>query len=239
MLAIVSEFFNANSFTCLKTTFFIISAFLVYSFVYLLPAFMLTWLHKGILALFRVNRNGKIYLFSVAGTAILTSSIACIFILGDRILFSKFGFHVNGFVWNLIVTPGGIESMGFDNQGYLTIIFFVLVVIVIQGTLFYGVAYVSRKWLELEDKHRKWIYRRTIAWVIMLTILGISGQILYGISQFTGDVPVLTAAEKVPFYLTTKFRKFAKKLGYKPTDMGNVTLSWKESSLQYPLNPII
>ena len=30
----------------------------------------------------------------------------------DRILFSIFAFHLNGFVWNLVTTAGGLESLG-------------------------------------------------------------------------------------------------------------------------------
>ncbi|HBC19654.1 MAG TPA: hypothetical protein DC022_13135, partial [Alcanivorax sp.] len=41
----------------------------------------------------------------------LATSITLLLLIDSQI-YAIYGFHLNGFVWNLITTPGGIESMG-------------------------------------------------------------------------------------------------------------------------------
>ena len=48
-----------------------------------------------------------VLLLAVAGTSILQ-----VFIYADRNVFDLYGFHFNGFVWNLIFTRGGLDSLG-------------------------------------------------------------------------------------------------------------------------------
>lgn len=48
--------------------------------------------------------------------ALLVLSLLTILLLVDSQIYGMYGFHLNGFVWNLITTPGGIESMGAVRQ---------------------------------------------------------------------------------------------------------------------------
>ena len=48
----------------------------------------------------------------VAHIAALLYFTLLLLVMADYKLYSLYGFHINGFVLNLITTPGGIESMG-------------------------------------------------------------------------------------------------------------------------------
>src|SRR5262245_39197486 len=50
--------------------------------------------------------------FLAAAMALVGASLAQASIFADRFLFQIYGFHLNGFVWNLVTTRGGIESLG-------------------------------------------------------------------------------------------------------------------------------
>ena len=47
----------------------------------------------------------------VTGLAFFASVFASLFLLADRHLFDLYGFHINGFVLNLLLTPGGVDSL--------------------------------------------------------------------------------------------------------------------------------
>src|SRR5262245_28825825 len=74
---------------------------LTYTAMYLAPVLLVAG------ALFALRRRWLGMLVAVGGAA-----IEQIWIFADRFLFRLYGFHLNGFVWNLVTTRGGIESMG-------------------------------------------------------------------------------------------------------------------------------
>jgi len=80
------------------------SALLLLSFpaLLLLPAWIL-WRTAALLHWSHAAQRGILW---------LASSSAALFLFADVRLFDLYGFHVNGFVLNLIMTPGGIESLG-------------------------------------------------------------------------------------------------------------------------------
>src|SRR5664280_493095 len=51
--------------------------------------------------------------------AVLAVWLVQLFLLTDAIVFGMFKWHLNGYVWNLLTTPGGIESMEMGPQATL------------------------------------------------------------------------------------------------------------------------
>ena len=60
-------------------------------------------------------------------------------IFADYKIFTMFGFHFNGFVWNLITTPGGIRSMGADLSTHISVALFAIFFVLMQIALLYGI----------------------------------------------------------------------------------------------------
>src|SRR5262245_57769918 len=86
--------------------------------LYLLPAFGLTQLARALLAPRREGaaasriRRGIVY-----AVALVLATATAVAIEADSRVFEIFGFHLNGFVLNLVTTPGGIDSMGLGSEG--------------------------------------------------------------------------------------------------------------------------
>jgi membrane-anchored protein YejM (alkaline phosphatase superfamily) len=47
----------------------------------------------------------------VYAVAVLMASVTLVMLYADFSIYKIFGFHLNGFVWNLVTTPGGIDSI--------------------------------------------------------------------------------------------------------------------------------
>ncbi|MBM4054670.1 MAG: DUF3413 domain-containing protein, partial [Planctomycetes bacterium] len=60
-----------------------------------------------------------------------------LFIFTDKQIFKLYHFHINGFVWNLIITPGGIESMGNSSSTILSTVKIIAGFIGLQIALFF------------------------------------------------------------------------------------------------------
>ncbi|KAF0801949.1 hypothetical protein A6D6_04200 [Alcanivorax xiamenensis] len=79
---------------------FLLVALAGYAFVFLLPPLMLSLLAP----LF-----GR---WAGYGVAVIGAALMLLLLLVDGQIHDLYGFHLNGFVWNLLTTPGGFTSMG-------------------------------------------------------------------------------------------------------------------------------
>src|SRR5262245_37285501 len=87
-------------------TVWVLVVWLTYSFFYLVPVFAPLFVLDRLL---RSVQSAGVPLFVAAW---LGASLVQLLVFADGFVFRAFNFHFNGFVWNLITTPGGIESMG-------------------------------------------------------------------------------------------------------------------------------
>ena len=137
------------------------------------------------------------------------SSVTLVILYADHSIYSIFGYHLNGFVWNLITTPGGIESMGGSDSSSLTYGIFVTGFFVLQTVLLwlllglYGKQAVAKN-----DMRQVKIYRYVLAIFIVATL---GERVTYGVSSIQGYTPVLAASNTFPLYLPMTFRSWAKK----------------------------
>ncbi|MZR62597.1 sulfatase-like hydrolase/transferase [Alcanivorax sp. DP30] len=155
--------------------------------------------------------------------AVLMLSLLTILLLVDSQIYGMYGFHLNGFVWNLVTTPGGIESMGGSESASLTMVAICLLVVMLQGGLL------------LLTRSRSVPGLRYVVVVLVLCMVG--ERTVYGFSHLKGYRPVLMAAQSVPFYQPTTFRRAAEDWGIEM--VRSVELDAEVSGrLNYPRHPL-
>jgi len=98
------------------TRIFSIVVYLIYPWLYMLPLLILVslvdhlWVKRAI-----IRKSWPIYM-----SLVLMATLIQIFIMTDRVIFGMYDFHINGFVWNIIKTPGGLESLGGSDSTTIT-----------------------------------------------------------------------------------------------------------------------
>ena len=219
---------------------FCFATLLSYCFVYLLPLFLILALLQHIITtssaayVFRSIRIRPMWIIYALAVAITTFLQLLMFT--DAFIFRMYGFHLNGFVWNLIVTQGGIQSMGADTR---TTVFFLLIALgflILQITLLILLVRVRRFEKFAHAAFRKKITTPAIALVVLLFLFQ---ALTYGFSSIYGFVPVLSAARVFPLFQPVTFAKLAAHFGIEskrnPQGLRPMSGSF---GLQYPLNPI-
>lgn len=224
-----------------STVWFLLAVFLVYTLVYLSPAILLAWLIDRLLqvsnkvhwgSVFR-HRWGTWVMYTVA---VLTTTAVHVFIYADKTIYTIYGMHFNGFIWNLITTPGGIESMGTDHSAFISIVviiggFLLLQVALLAVVLWFKPFQVA--WI------RVFIRPVRVCMLVGIILIGASEQFAYGVAQIKSYSPILASASTFPFYTPTTFRGTARWLGF-DTGRGNeFTLEQHDLRLVYPLKPLI
>ncbi|MEP1894497.1 MAG: sulfatase-like hydrolase/transferase [Alloalcanivorax venustensis] len=190
---------------------FLAGALIGYVALYLTPAILAT-------ALFHRFVNAGL---ARAVAVLLTTGIVLIFIV-DAQVHQLYGFHLNGFVWNLLVTPGGIASMGGSDSAFLVAVLIGLSVLFFEA----GIMWLGRHPLP------------ALRWVLVVLLVGMIGErVAYGISDLQGYRPVLAAAQSVPFYQPATFSGLAERFGYQRPRRGDFKLE-DGGRLNYPARPL-
>lgn len=205
---------------------FHLMAWLSYSFIYLIPALVLTGILARILP--RAHRT-------LATVAIVSTVNTLLFIQADRTIYDLYNFHFNGFVVNLLLTPGGVESLGSGSDTYFSIGYIVLRVIALQC----GAYWLSGRLLSHEHPHLYAHKARWGRWSLVALLAALLGQsLVYGISDIRNDGAILDTAKVYPFYKRITFRGIANKLGYQTERQRSVGISVDTARLNYPLQPV-
>lgn len=199
---------------------FTLAAVAGYALTYMLPLMLLVWLAKHLPA-------GKwiASLLAVAG-------MGCLLILlyTDKTVFEMYGFHLNGFVWNLITTPGGIASLESSRGTYVTVIALCIGIFIAELLLY---AALARFASPQPAATPRWL-KGAITFIVLCMI---GERAAYGLSHFNSYRPILVAAQDVPFYAPTTFAHFLQDLGYEPARQSTIKIAGN-GRLQYPLHPI-
>ncbi|MEN6383887.1 MAG: sulfatase-like hydrolase/transferase [Phycisphaerales bacterium] len=210
------------------------AVFISYCFIYLAPLFLAIVVIREILKILPVRPFFKSQVF-LGILAIPSTAILQILIYADSFIFKMFGFHFNGFVWNLIFTKGGIESMGSSqstmNSFILTVIFFFF----IQTAVFILLIKIEK----IKNLSAAVFTRPRVKIALTCIIMFIIFQaIAYGISSFNFYRPVISATKAFPFYMPVTFTRLAKSMGLDAPKRAAFDMKFREISLQYPLKPI-
>ncbi|MGQ7957624.1 sulfatase-like hydrolase/transferase [Pseudomonas sp. SP16.1] len=164
--------------------------------------------------------------------SVLLAGLLQLLIYADGLLWELYGFHLNGFVWNILTTPGGIAALG-SSESSQNGFALVAAAIVLGQALLRLLAGVLSRWPGRLPTPR-WL------WVLPLFLLATLGErVSYGVSHFYGYSPVLEIAQRVPFYQPLTMRRFLEqRLGLQRPqrlELENVAL---QGQLNYPKAPL-
>ena len=214
---------------------FSFSIIITYSVVYLLPAGIITmgsfWLLNG----WQKKHASKTIDMVIYGIAIITTSLTLFILFTDRVVFRLFNFHLNGFVLNLMTTPGGLDSMGGSNSTTLTYVAIGLAILGVQ-TLLLAISILLYRYKN--QAINRYIHQYRILTLLLFIILATSQALIYGISSFKNNLPVIHVASALPLYQPLTMKGLAKKLGFKKSYTKQLNLKPGEGSLVYPLQPL-
>jgi hypothetical protein len=205
---------------------FALAVAVTYSALYLLPVAIAVFaLH----ALLRGRaRRVVIPLAAVLGVALLQFSL-----FADRAVFRIYGFHANSFVWNLLTTRGGIESMDSGPRTIAAVAAIGVGFLVLQAALWRAAAgRAVHVWLaRLRRSRAVWLY------LAAFLLLGLGERATYALAYSLHGNGVLAAADVFPYYIPTRVRQLTRALGIEPSH----TLTLEAAApgrLEYPLQPI-
>lgn len=204
---------------------FMLICFLLYGFYYLLPAILITKLVDYLSQKLKPNNFKPIYI-----AALITGALTTLLLYANAKIFSLYGMFFNGFILNLLLTPGGIESLGGSQASQFGFALIALIFIAIQALILWLVTRFYR------NKNAASVTKKTsfaYAWlaVIIATIVIHMG---FALDSYTTN-RLGIVAESIPFYQTVSARGFFKKLGFTTHREANLKVNGK---LNYPLSPI-
>ena len=223
----VSTLTSASQYASAYSAFWTLAATFSYSFFYLLPA-----LAGGYLARWLCGRLTAWQWRGWVMAAVLVglTSLTHVLLFADRMIHGMYGFHINGFVLDLVLSPGGIASLGASLSTQLTAALIIVTLIGMQALTYWFVQRgaptlnISRRW--------RWL-------LVVLAFATLGERMAYAYSAAINYQPILFASERYPFYLTTSVRKLAKHLGIEEREKTAGGIDVKGGSLNYPLAPLV
>lgn len=195
---------------------FAISIVASYALLYNLPVFGAIWLAR------RWRGRGLAEVL-----VILVASATQLVLAADLQIHGMFGFHINGFVINLLTTPEGVDSMG-TGDGTMGVVWFaVLGVIAINAALWFTL----KRWRPATGFRLRRI-------VIAIVLLGVGERITYGIAYIQAWPDLMAISSMVPGYQPFTFRSLAKKMGFQMQRRIGVNAPGADATLVYPAKPL-
>lgn len=163
--------------------------------------------------------------------ALVLGTLLQLLLFADRNVWQLYGFHLNGFVWSLLTTRGGIEALGASDSSFRGAALIAAGLAGLQLAL-YAIAWVVAR--------RAMLGRRRLGWALaVLLVVALAERTAYAGANFYGATPLLELAQRVPFYqpLTTR-RLLGDVLGLgRPRHVDEQTAELK-GRLHYPLAPL-
>ncbi|MDH0095475.1 sulfatase-like hydrolase/transferase [Ectopseudomonas hydrolytica] len=164
--------------------------------------------------------------------SVLLAGLLQLLIYADGLLWQLYGFHLNGFVWNILTTPGGIAALG-SSESTQSGFALIAAALLLGQALLRLLASALARWQPRLPAPR-WL------WVLPLFLLATLGErVSYGVSHFYGYSPLLETAQRMPFYQPLTMRRFLEQqLGLQRPqrlELENVAL---KGQLKYPQAPL-
>lgn len=151
-------------------------------------------------------------------------------IAADYKLYSLYGFHINGFVINLLLTPGGIESMGATGHFYFSITLMILAAA--------GIFTALLRFVPVE-KLLPGRARSAALWVGVFAVSFLGQSYVYALAEYRYDRSILMLADRIAFQVPVTAKSFFEDMGVdKPPRSVLADVSQKTGKLDYPLAPL-
>lgn len=202
---------------------FMVLAFLLYGLFYLLPAIAITALVRFISCRLKSNSSQAVYI-----TAILATGITTLLLYANAKIFALYGMFFNGFLINLVMTPGGIESLGGSRASDVGFALITLGFISLQALILW---LAHRYYYKKPNPPFQFSFRFLPITALIVTIIIHMG---FALDSYANN-QLNMVAESIPFYQTVSARGFFQKLGF--TTHRETKLKVK-GKLNYPLKPI-
>lgn len=198
---------------------FHLAAWLSYSGVYVALALLPAWMAIQL-------KRDRLF----QPLAIIGSALALLVVRTDRSVFDLYNFHLNGFVLNLVLTPGGIASLDGGSENYLAVTLLAARIVALQCALIWVARATAAPFGA--------ITRRPLS--IAGTALIVCAHLLYGVGDLRNDGAILDTADNYPLFLRVRFRGLASRLGVPPVARARAGAIAKTdtSRLHYPLRPM-
>jgi len=216
-----------------------LAVYLTYALMYLAPVFLPLWLlHRALsaapVARFCARRRlpaGAL----LAALAVLGTAAVQLALHADLVIVRLFGFHVNGFVWNLLTTPGGLDSLDASDSSERSLLLLVAGFVALQAAL-YWVASRGRWLARRMPEAPRW--RARIALASIAFVLSASERLTFAVGHLTENRPLLVAADTFPLYMTLHWRKLGEWLGISKHHAASLAGAGESGPLLYPLSPL-
>lgn len=187
--------------------FYSASVFLSYSAFYLLPAVLVTGSAYLLSRAFRSSGKARKSLTVAAyGCALVLVTLVDFALVVDAIVMREFGFHLNGFVFNLVTTPGGIESIGLGETLGRTCSLVIFGLFCLQCAIFWAAQRPGIEQGRLGPK--AYVYL-----VPALLLVSAGEHLTYILGDARSDSEILAQANAFPLYRASTARKFLRKWG--------------------------
>lgn len=214
---------------------FTVAAYLSYNFLYLLPVILVLAAAKTICNMPFIAKTPFPRRWVLYGMAVLLTWFLQVLVFADGFIYRLYSFHINGFVWNLVFTPGGIESMGGDAASFVTFGAIIFGFLILQSSLLFLLLYLA----PLRRFCLKLFSRKRLAFSIgTLLVLMALQSVMFGMSRLYAYTPVLTTSEAFPLYMPLTFTRLAKSMGVVPKETTELRLKTTNLHVRYPLSPI-
>lgn len=207
-----------------------LAATVSYGLLYLVPALLL-----GVMAVRAVARWPQARWLPRFGGGVMigATGLTQVLLFADGVIFRMYGFHINGFVVDLVLTPGGIESLGASLSTQLTAAAIVVALLGWQALLYYGIA-------PRADRLSGFLCRLRWRWLLPVVFALMLGErVAYAYSSAANYRPILFASGHYPFYLPLTARKVAKRIGIKEQSAPDEGIAVSEGKLNYPQAPLV
>ena len=223
----------------LLTVAFVLSTGLVYSLIMLAPVMGLTYGCRRLLRLPAIRRVGLRLRLSdrwiIYGVALISAALLQVLLYADRFIYDLYGFHLNGFVWNLLTTRGGLASLGGEESTTISFALIISGLVAGQVLLLLVAAYVPH----LGRAFRQVMTRKTVVYTASaFAVMALFEQAAFGICKIRGYTPVLAASDAFPLYFPITFTSLAKSMGFHPVEEPLATADVGGGKLRYPLHPL-
>lgn len=171
----------------------------------------------------------------IALYAITATSVLQLLLYADLRIWQLFGFHLNGFVLNLVLTEGGIASLGASRATFVWVGLGVLGLGI--GECLLWVAIQRVRWLR--SLSRSMARRRAVVAIASgLALVVVVDKGVYGLGDLRAQPEIQQTASIVPFYVPVTFKGIARDLGYVRPIHSEVRLAPESSQLAYPIQPL-
>jgi len=215
------------------------AVWVTYAGIYLLPPYLLALGVNAALSsrLLRGSRGddaswrGRI----VCSTAVVLLAAVQILVFVDGRIHANWGYHINGFVVNLVTTPGGIDSLGGGTSTWLS--FWGLAAAAVAAEV--GLLFAVRRLRTVDAwARRAFRPRRVVAGIACVALLSAAERLAYAFSLEADYTPVLAASNAFPLYKGLRIRGIGAPFGIEARKGGGFRMKAHGQGLHYPLAEI-